>query len=401
MALRLSDYILRGELFNTERYSTHGVLKLRGAESWMALDFTGDCDPDLRGKHIRFTARPGRAVKRIPKDFEKGLNFHQIGPTGQITAALWLRGIPCSVEEFLRRAHAGEAPPTKWTRCLQIEWFGQHGRGIIQLMDPRIMECVREGNHKDNDDGDWRPLPMDVPMPNFDPDTPPDQLDEDGQAGISGTVFHRTDDGVTAIDFSMRRRKKKSGERGDKKEEHSSGEDAPSDGGDNESGEESEGGIPRDLQRQLDAEAAAVNYRVQGWDDDTVEVIKEMELMDDLIDHGEPERLWSFLEHPDKLPPPDSLDDAKVESQLKCLLAELAMGGVAFHVCQHFTPRDAYRLLVERILRQEGAFSQLRGTGWTQNFMTSEFCPACDAEAEERYKSYEAEKNENEDSCPF
>jgi hypothetical protein len=57
----------------------------------------------------------------------------------------------------------------------------------------------------------------------------------------------------------------------------------------------------------------------------------------------------------------------------------LARCGVSLAVCHHFTPREAYRLLIEEICVEERAYRELQGTQWVQTFMTSEYCPQCEA----------------------
>jgi hypothetical protein len=63
------------------------------------------------------------------------------------------------------------------------------------------------------------------------------------------------------------------------------------------------------------------------------------------------------------------------------------MVGVSLDMCEHFTPRDAYRLLVEQLLHEPGAYRELRGTGWVQHVSTWEFCPACEAEFEREWQA--------------
>ncbi len=64
MALRLHAVVLSGEIANTKHYSTCGALELRGDDTPLLLQLTGNCGPSLAGKHFRFTARP-----RIEKEW--------------------------------------------------------------------------------------------------------------------------------------------------------------------------------------------------------------------------------------------------------------------------------------------------------------------------------------------
>jgi hypothetical protein len=105
------------------------------------------------------------------------------------------------------------------------------------------------------------------------------------------------------------------------------------------------------------------------------------------------------------------MSDAEVEAALKGLLARMAWYGVALHVCDHYSPRDAYRYLAED-LAEEAAFSpEMRQTRWVQSFMTAEGCEQCaaemDREMEERDRRPEGDPGREEgeewgeDEIPF
>jgi hypothetical protein len=136
-------------------------------------------------------------------------------------------------------------------------------------------------------------------------------------------------------------------------------------------------GLEISIVRMEEDEAEAEHWSPDYGDDE----LEAAELMDYCIDHAESQPLRSFL-HSDQLPPPERLDDEAVEAQLKLLLSELALVGVALDVCAHFTPRDCYRLLFETLLDEGGQYEELIGTGWVTHLCTWEHCPVCLAEAE-------------------
>jgi hypothetical protein len=119
-----------------------------------------------------------------------------------------------------------------------------------------------------------------------------------------------------------------------------------------------------------------------------------MKLMDDLLETGDDVPVASIFDDPIKLPAPDSLDDVQVEVVFKTLLAQLALCGIALDMCEHYTPRKAYKLLVERICREERAFPKLRNTQWVQHFMTHEYCTECGEPEEESDEEGPADDNE-------
>lgn len=387
MALRLGDLVVCGELFNTRKNCVHGYLRLQGIRWPLMFELTGNCADDLAGRHIRFAVRGRRGPDEEPPAESASKNEHgrgrgsadegdcdhdresakallarlnlpalawmQIGPTGTMTAARKVRVADCPADELYARCKLGAPPPTTWKRCLYLEWFGQHGRVVIELLDP-VIEVVEPERSPGVGE---RVTPLDLPA---DDDAPGPaeagpgitaiELDPDGQAVISHDPPH--------LD---------------------AGEDSFAE---MEGEPDSYGLIPGDLQRQLDEQARATD-RALHEDAAGDDVIRQMELMDDLIERGEGEPVGTLFDDVVHLRPPDQLDEPAAEQELKALLARLALHGVALHVCEHFTAAAAYRLLVERICREEKAYSELRGTQWVQHFATSDFCPQCEAESEQ------------------
>ena len=375
MAFRLGDYVVYGELYNKSNYSTHGNIALRGVtpgeETVLHVELTGNCGKDLRGRHFRFTPAEGADDSPVyhPED-HPNFQMGQIGPTGEMTAQGWVKVMPCSVEEFMRRADLGEAPPTEWKRRLYLEWYGQNGRIVIEMADPAVEECVREpkcgGDADDEDEGDW------VPLPNL--ALPPDLDETHHGAGPGITMISHDEDG-THIEHHVPSEPEA--------EDDDPSQDTP-------------------LQRHLDAESAAIDRALHfsSYDDGSEEdAVREMELMDDCIGHRQTQPLFLLLEDTAKLPPEEELDDAQAEAALKGLLTQLAMVGVALDVCEHFTPRDCYRLIRDKLLLEPNAYPELVGSGWVQHVSTWEYCKECEAEGETNYGEFD-DSGDSMD-CPF
>ena len=298
----------------------------------MHSDLTGNCDPDLAGKHIRFK------VRRVPPtDFDEhsiaNFQIRQIGPAGKMTAALKVR-VDASGDPLPPGVESRE--PGQWKDCLHLEWFGQNGRAVVTLIDP-VIQVVGPAE-KDGADAFFGDVMPDRPQaesaaspgPESDPFTIEDDPDERPE-GLSFTP------------------------------------------------------VPGDRQRDLDRKAAAVDRAVLG-DDDIRKDIGEMELMDDLIEHGVGVSLTSIIDATGPLPAPESLNENQAWCVLKVLLARLAVQGIAVDMCEHVTGRDTYRLLREEIGHEAHCFRELRGTGWVQHFSTHEFCKACDEEFEREWR---------------
>lgn len=313
MALRLNDYVIRGELFNLKKYSTHGWLELDGLDFPLTFELTGDCAEDLRGKHIRFTAAPNPYAERALDLHSVRLAPRQIGATGRISAGSWTKTFECTVEEFLHRSRLGEAPPTTWKRLLYLEWFSQNGRVVVELAGAAIEYALDGGGEA------WAPLPEPHPSPGEIAEAQ-EAADLPAPAGLEITIV-KPDGGTRRLTLG---------------------------------GDEANDEVDRAL-----FESALINDGPEDWDD-----VPDVDL---------------FTE-PQVLPDPDTLSDEQAEEVLPSLLTQLAMLGIALHVCEHFTPHEAYRLLVERIFPETRVLDNVKGGGWTREFLTSEYCAACQAE---------------------
>ena len=371
MAYRLSDYVTYGEVNCTHHYGVTGFLVLRteegesgGEHTFVRLDLTGRPNPDLVGKHICFEPEEGAEVEYFRREEHTGLKLMQIGVTGTMKAEGWVRTLPCSEEEYYIRTKLGEPPPTEWKNHLYLEWFGPNGNVVIELAGPLLEKCIRERDFVDETDvGDWEPLPNPIPKPEpyvhgrhaYDESTL-----EIREIRASGEVTS-----YTAADFL---------------------------------------GEGSDLQRALDAEAAAIDRAIRDSagddafddedDDDDDRFMAETRLMDECIENGEQTPFFELIGDLRALPRPESLSEQGAEDQLKLVLSQLALLGVAYSVCDHCSPREAYRILIDEVLPECGAYEELIGTDWVQHFMTHEYCAECDREAEESYRKYAEEIEE-------
>jgi hypothetical protein len=368
MSIRLGEYIEYGELFNTSNYGVHGFLVLRGEEgladedkTFLRFELTGDCDADLKGKHICFEPAEDDGTQTIfrKEDFP-GFNLHQHGPTGKMSAQGWVKALPCSVEEFCRRSDLGEPPPTPWRNHFFLEWFGPNGRVTVEMAGAKVECCIRERDYdNEDDDGDWEPLLNLALPPDLDPPKP--------GSGPSITKFEVKDNEIQVTEIRP----------------------MPEDF----DGAEPED--PDDLQGIMDAETRRIDSAIAGVSEkDGKDDLGEMMRMDYCMEQGERKPFESFLGDFSKLPKPDDLDDEAVEIELKLLLGRLVIIGVVLDVCDHFTPRDCYRLLLDDILKDEGAYEELVGTGWTSHFSTWESCKECEKEMDKEFEEMEKKRSE-------
>ena len=346
MRVRLSEWVAGGEIINTRRNVVYGHLLLRERDRPLVLQLTGNCSPDLAGWHIRFEARPlPREAVSDPPAERPGLAAQQIGPVGVMTAARRVRVADCPIPELLARIQADEPPPMEWKSCLHLEWFSQNGRVLVELPDP-IIEYVEFVEIQGMSSSQWAP-----------PDLPTE--DDVSAGGLSITGVRIDEDGHVVM-----------------RDELADQED-----------DDPYGLIPPELRRQFEADAAEAARALED-DEGGSRMMQEMERMDDLVESADGEPLGAVFDWPVKLPRPEDLDDARAEGVLRGLLAQLALYGIALDMCEHVTPRDAYRMLVEDLNSEDGVFPEMRATGWVQHFATWESCPACQAEIEHEYDEY-------------
>lgn len=217
---------------------------------------------------------------------------------------------------------------------LTLEWFSQNGRVTLELTDP-VLEAVA-----DEEDDDT-------------------ETDDEAEADLAA---------MTA-------------------------------GDDSDDDEDPYGLFPEELMEQFDSAAEEVDREVlpDGEPEPIRGGMSEVEYMEDLIENGEGVPVGAVFDPPIKLPRPDGLSEAAAEAALKTLLAKLAEHGISLDVCEHFTPSDAYELLIEEICPYELTHPELEATRWVQHFSTSDFCETCEAEFEREVEEYERNRGRDED----
>lgn len=366
MAWRLADHIEYGTLSNSGRNSVHGHIKLRGIEGSLMLELTGNCGADLEGKVFRFAPRMAVAGSDVQPLDSKQLAFHQIGPTGVMTAAHRAKVPTCSMDELSELLALGLPIEFEVKRVLYLEWYSQNGRMVIELPDPIIEYATRSDDSKATE---WLPLPQpDWPEP-FD-----DSVNADMPlCGPEITVIHIDDDGrATARQLDPL----------SYEEDLPAGHAAPHcDSPD------------RDLQSYLDSLSAETDRAAGIAPEEPDEFQREIELIDDIYDRNEPgEPLVTLFNARQQLPPADSLTEEQAEASVKVILARMALACVALHVCKHYTMLDVYKLLTGKFGTDGEWHPEIRGTGWVQNYATSDWCPECDREDEEMYKQMESKE---------
>ena len=132
MAWRPSDWVLDGELDNTTLGWTIGWVRLLDRDEPLQLKLAGNCHPDLAGWKFRIVRTDPIPAWADAPDYTH-IATDQSGTIGDVTADQMLQHYECSSEEFVKRCHAGDRPPTTLRKALYLEWFSvRNGRVVIQ-----------------------------------------------------------------------------------------------------------------------------------------------------------------------------------------------------------------------------------------------------------------------------
>jgi hypothetical protein len=348
MTLELGKYVAYGEIFATRKNCVHGWIGMMGMDTAVHFELTGNCEPDLAGKHLRFRVHnlPAHAFdeRSVP-----GFQIRHVGPVGKITGALKLR-----VD-----SHGNPLPPdvdgrdstAEWKNLLHMEWFSQNGRVVIEMIDP-VMQIVTPETEGDAEaDNFFGPLFPEQPELKGDQGPFPDTIE----------VEAKLDKNDITEDFYCL---------GDE-------------------GEDEEFADFLASADELDAQTRAHMEKFERSleeDRKARKVMRETELLDDLIESGAAgESILAMLGDDAPLPDPDSLNENQAVTVLRVLLAKLALQGISLHMCEHVTALDAYRIFLEEIVPESTCFGELRGTGWVQHYSTGEHCRECERKFDEEW----------------
>jgi len=358
MALRLAEIVVSGEIYNTRKNSVHGVLEFRGCDRPVSIQLTGNCDPDLAGRGFRFEVRE-RPSREIRSTNEQDLNqqrfaWMQIGSTGTMTADRKVRDFDCSIEEFLRLSKLGRQPPTEWKRCLYLEWYSQNGRVVLELVDP-VIEFLDD---------------------NLDqaPQTASSSLDESGEVEQMEADSSESEedwnesDLESDIGFSM---------------------DSPGFGLEDD---DPYGLFSEDMEHEISQSSKSSDWKPE-IDEET---LQQWAQWDEIIDGTKDVPMSTLFDPPMKLTPESNLSDDEVKLALSVLLSRLALHCIALDMCEHSTPRDAYRYLTEDILKNEAIHPDLRPSGFVRHYSMSEECEACQKEFDDQYESEKRNRKDND-----
>ena len=119
MAWRPTEYLIEGELDNTNPGKVTGWMKFAGLKEKVTFDLEGNFHRDIRGAKIHFTGDAYEDQADVdPGDYLDGFAQHQAGRVGDITAGL---------------------PPHDYGKAPYLEWYGEaNGRVVIELEQAQV-----------------------------------------------------------------------------------------------------------------------------------------------------------------------------------------------------------------------------------------------------------------------
>ena len=388
MAWRISDFAVRGEIRNGARNSVSGWLEVLRKEkhggietiepSLVMLSFTGNLSGELEGRTFRFEVKE-RDLPQPRPVLEKEFRSDQVGAMGDCVYRM-VRVPLIPLDEYLEACKRGEAPPEEQRPSVYLEWYSQNGRVVLELLDPKI---EFEGDYRDLADPEPEPVPSpeDVGPPEF-------------------TTVVRNDDGT----FDVMR---ESGDHSDSMDDADPFALFPANLEEqirNSASEPDPGSVSSEFSDNVEypwpdetPDNEQTSATTRSWDEVIPGIDPETKAMyeqwDEVVHGTKDEPLTWLFEEPLCLPRPDDVrDEQHAWEVLLSLLTAMALRGVAFDMCPHFTALQAYRLLIEDLLPEAGVHPQLVSTGFVQHYSSWESCSVCEAEFEEDYRKRNPEK---------
>lgn len=405
--LQIGQYILRGELRNTQANSVYGWLEF-APDRGVHIELTGNLTGQLQSKHIKFSVpaklpssdSPKLASDSLLPEVLQQLAERQIGVIGDVSLeAIHLPTLP---EEGTPKTDSTSAPEsTAEQTCLHIEWYSQNGRVLAEIIDPEL-EYI-DPRHTDL-----------APPPDFEPlgdrltsEVAETYLDIGGHELLGDHLDDDPDDDDDDDDLED--------ELLDGFDDQELDEDLQSELDDDSEGDDPYGLFDADLDRSV-AQSLGANpdggeppdashWSARGnrsWDEVLPGIDPETKAMyeqwDEIFEGKKDEPVAYLFEKPLRLPPPERVQsDEEAQQLVVSILAQLALLSVAVDVCEHFTPLQTYHLLMTEILPTAKVHPNLAASRMVQHYSTSDHCAACEAYYEAQYRARK-DREQSEDN---
>lgn len=122
MAWRPTEYLIEGELDNTNPGKVTGWMKFAGKKEKVTFDLEGNFHRDIRGAKVRLIGGASE-TEQGAEGYMQGFAPHQTGQVGDMTAGL---------------------PPHDYVNYPYFEWYGsENGRVVLELEHDQIELLIR------------------------------------------------------------------------------------------------------------------------------------------------------------------------------------------------------------------------------------------------------------------
>jgi hypothetical protein len=410
----LSDYVIGGELDNRNRNSVRGWIEFYTDEpesyekrfigNRIVFALTGNLQGEFEGRKFRFLVNDGDFRKLFSFD-SRELSTEQIGAIGKVAyekesdAVQSADSLHSDYESARESRSPSKHPNSQHDKSADdddieakliipgsrfvMEWFGQNGHLSFEINEPIVefegaFDYLRDPRDDPKSDMDAYPNGSGVAAGSdmFDMqmdfvDEASDRSDDDNPDRVDDNSEESDDDDSYRL-FSPEL---------DEDVEQSLGlEYRPDD--DSQTDEDEFGGGEFD-EDEIDRNIRASQRRP--WDEIIPGIDPQVKAMyekwDEVLHGDKDEPLTWLFEAPLSLPKPDMIEnEQQAWDMLNKLLAAMAVHGVAFAMCEHFTAKQAYKLLIEELLPQAHVHPDLVSTGFMQHYDSHEVCDECQAE---------------------
>ena len=356
MSYQLGDYVVSGDISNVTRNSVNGWIYF-GRDQGLHLQLNGNLSGEFAGKRFRFFIPRDAAVNNADADLPSeiaDMPMQQIGVVGSIHFS------PDAKHVEKQGDSNGNGDP-----CFHLEWYSQNGKVVIAVGEAQI-EFVEDDEDETGQDksGEEDSVPPDVLVEQ--------QLREDTDADVFMDDDEDEDDEDPDDPYGLF----------DQQLQH----DIEKSVGSTYVEQEPDDEFVIDDDDEIEtAEVESNDSGTRSWDEVIPDIDPDTKAMyeqwDEVFHGAKDEPITNLFDPPIEIPPLNSITtDQQAEPILNAILIRLAPLSVAFDICEHCGPLDAFRILMTEVLPNAHIHPELAKTEIVQHYGTYDYCEQCQKE---------------------
>lgn len=356
MSYQLGDYVVSGDISNVTRNSVNGWIYF-GRDQGLHLQLNGNLSGEFAGKRFRFFIPRDTAVNNADADLPSeiaDMPMQQIGVVGSIHFSPDAKHVDKPGEGN------GNGHP-----CFHLEWYSQNGKVVIAAGEAQI-EFVEDDEDENAQDksGEEDSVPPDVLVEQ--------QLREDTDADDYMDDDDDEDDEDPDDPYGLF----------DQQLQHDIEKSVGSTYVEQEPDDEFVIGDDDEIET---AEVESNDSGTRSWDEVIPDIDPDTKAMyeqwDEVFHGAKDEPITNLFDPPIEIPPLNSITtDQQAEPILNAILIRLAPLSVAFDICEHCGPLDAFRILMTEVLPSAHIHPELAKTEIVQHYGTYDYCEQCQKE---------------------